>query len=341
MNAIWNLSVLERPPYTTWQISLLDAKRNGIDINRFKAALTTATNDLKSMSDLHLNAAVLSRLIYRMKSKFRNDKGLKYMAKLNKALLNYYNMSLEKEYTTLQSDLRLEDKSYVLPSKQNVEYMLVRTLGFAKLMTRVEEISRYTSHFLKARIKLGHAWTVALIAYATTSRIWFHVRNAIRKCCKWYNELYQCAEQFQYVGTKLWLPTDQSLPHDLKSWLCLDWLDADITDGGKLQIWQKIFEKPLTEVYKETETNFIVSDEEIDASELIQKEIASTNNILEDKPTSNTDITDIGEVIDRKTLKINLASDSPKTMKRKAMDTSNRNNLKEPKRKKRKRNKRK
>lgn len=144
-----------------------------MNVNRLKAVLTVAIQDLESTGDLHLNATMLSRLIYRMKSKFRNDKGLKCMMKLNKALLNYYNMSLKKEYTTLRSDLRLEDGVYVLPSRQNLEYVLVRTQGFGKLLTRIEEISKYTSHFLKARIKLGHAWSIALIAYATTSRIWY------------------------------------------------------------------------------------------------------------------------------------------------------------------------
>lgn len=151
----------------------------GVDINQFKALLTTAIHDLESMSDLHVNAAVLSRLIYRMKSKFRNDKGLRYMIKLNKALLNYHNMSLKKEYTTLRFNLRMEDGMYVLPSRQRLEYVLAKTQGFGKLVARIEEISKCTSHLLKARINVGHAWNVALIAYATTSRIWY----CLSKCC--------------------------------------------------------------------------------------------------------------------------------------------------------------
>jgi len=50
----------------------------------------------------------------------------------------------------------------------------------------------------------------------------------IGKCCKWYDELYQCAQQFEYVGVKPWLPKDQNLPQNLKSWLCMDWLDTDM-----------------------------------------------------------------------------------------------------------------
>lgn len=138
-----------------------------------KFVLNTAINDLESMDILHGEAAVLSRLIYRMKNKFRNDKGLRSMVALNKALINYYNMSLLKEYKDLQSIIEMEDGVYILPSKQMLEYVLVRTQGFAKLMTKVESIARYTAHFLKARINLGHAWSIAIIAYATVSRIWY------------------------------------------------------------------------------------------------------------------------------------------------------------------------
>jgi len=145
----------------------------GVDVTQFKTVLGTAIHDLESMNDLHINAAFLSRLIYRMKSKFRNDKGLRYMIKLNKALLNYYNMSLKNDYTTLRSHLEMVDGMYVLPSRQSLEYVLARTQGFGKLMTRIEEISKYASHFLKSRMKLGHAWNVALMAYATTTRIWY------------------------------------------------------------------------------------------------------------------------------------------------------------------------
>ncbi|XP_077259860.1 uncharacterized protein LOC143896137 [Temnothorax americanus] len=335
MNAIWNRSVLERPPYATWQIGPLDAKKKGVDVTRFEAALTTAVHDLESMSDLHVNAAVLSRLIYRMKSKFRNDKGLKYMIKLNKALLNYYNMSLTKEYVTLRSDFQTDDGRYVLPSRQILEYVLVRTQGFGKLMARMEEISRHASHFLRARIKLGHAWSVALVAYATTSRIWFHVRSTIKKCCKWYDELYRCAEQFQYVGAKPWLPTDQSLPRNLKSWLCLDWLDTDTTSKRKSQTWQRIFGEPAIEC-NDTETTFVIPDEETGGSRLTEVGVASTNNELEDKPVSNNDV---GEVIDREAFERSLPSnDRSITTKRKHTDTNERGSLKEPKRKRKKKN---
>lgn len=130
---------------------------------------------MKSQELLHKEAAILSRLIYRMKSKFRNDKGVKSMSKLNRAMLNYLSLSLEKEYANLRSYVEIDNKNIKLPTKQMVEYVLVRTQGFAKLMARIEETSKHAAHFLKCRMSIGHAWGVATIAYSIVSRIWYVV----------------------------------------------------------------------------------------------------------------------------------------------------------------------
>lgn len=146
-----------------------------IDVKTFFITIDKIIKDLNSMDNLHMEAALLSRLIYRMKTKFRNDKGLKHMEKMNKALINYLNMTLGKEYTNLKCCTEKEDKVICLPSRQMLEYVLVRTQGFAKLMVRVEEVARYSAHFFKTRITLGHAWTISLIAYAVVSRIWYDI----------------------------------------------------------------------------------------------------------------------------------------------------------------------
>lgn len=345
MNAIWNLSILERPPHLTWQIRPLDARAKGVDVSQFKKVLGTALQDLGSMNDLHLNAAVLSRMIYRMKCKFRGDKGLWYMMKLNRALLNYLNMDLKKEFSILRSHLRMEDGKYVLPSRQSLEYVLARTQGFGKLMTRIEEMSKYASHFLQARIKIGHLWTVAIMALGATSRIWFHVRNTIKKCCTWYNDLYKCAQQFEYVGTRSWLPSNQNLPSNLKSWLDLDWLDTDMLYDHNSQTWQRLFVECQTEVYDDTKVTFVIPDAEIDSLmpneeiidlSLTEDEIASNNNVSKDKSVSSIDI-DIGEIVDREEFQRSHPTKGKSiTAKRKHVYTDERGNLKRNQRKRRK-----
>ncbi|XP_029178278.1 uncharacterized protein LOC114946050 [Nylanderia fulva] len=314
MNMYWNMLYLERPPYATWSIKSLSAKEADINVDLCKYVLNTTIKDLESMDILHAEATALSRLIYRMKNKFRSDKGLRCMVALNKALINYYNMSLLKEYKDLQSVIEIEDEIHILPSKQMLEYVLVRTQGFAKLMAKVEDIARHSAHFLKARINLGHAWNIALIAYATVSRIWFCSKLILQKSCGWYNNLYSCSKNFEYVGLP-WIPKSQSLPSNLRLWLSLDWLNAEtnMSDSTK----QHTFEQFMPEV--SDNTNFNTSESRLQAN-------ASTHNVLLDVESDSDDTNDIGEVIARETFGrslLNVQSNTPLPRKRKHMHTTN------------------
>ncbi|KYN22517.1 PREDICTED: uncharacterized protein LOC108759061 [Trachymyrmex cornetzi] len=322
MMAFWNQVTLERPPYTIWQVKPPDAKRTGVDVSRFKKTLSAVIHDFESMDDLHRNVAVLNRLIYRMKNKFRNDKGFMSMVRLGKALDNCYRMCLKNDYVTLKSLIQMRDRMYSLPSRQNLEYVLARTQGFGKLMTRIESISWIASHYFISRIKLGHAWNVALVALATVCRIWFHTRDILSKCCFWYDELYRFTPQFQYVGAKPWLPNDQSLPHNLKSWLCVDWEDRDLSHNSS--IGQQLIKKIMSEEYDNItneKINTLMLNEEIDDSEiddsdtdnsrLTQNIEVTSNNNVKNKFLSNNDTEDIGEVINRETFVSNSSSSLP------------------------------
>lgn len=94
------------------------------------------------------------------------------MEKVNRALLNYLKLSIERDYEYLKENTDASEENSTLPSRQMVEYVLIRTQGFAKLMCRLECVARTAAHFLKSRINLGQAWTVSAIAYSVVSRIW-------------------------------------------------------------------------------------------------------------------------------------------------------------------------
>ncbi|KYQ59898.1 hypothetical protein ALC60_01056 [Trachymyrmex zeteki] len=335
MMALWNQATLDRPPYIMWQVKPPEAKRTGVDVSRFKKTLSTVIHDLESMDDLHRNIAVLNRLIYRMKTKFRNDKGFMSMVKLGKALDNYYRMRLKNDYVTLKSLIQMRDGMFNLPSRQNLEYVLARTQGFGKLMTRIESMSRISSHHFMSRMRLGQLWHVALVALATICRIWFHTRDILLKCCFWYDELYRYTPQFQYVGAKPWLPNDQSLPHNLKSWLCVDWEDKDLAHNSSTgkQLIREIMSEEYDNITNEKidtlmldEDDSEVDDSEADDSRLTQNIKVTLNNNIKDKSLSNNDMEDIGEVIDRETFVSSsrsnlLSNDESTSIKRKYMNT--------------------
>lgn len=143
-----------------------------LDPRKFTETIDKILSDFKTFEVLHTEAALLSRLIYRMKSKFRSDKGLKHMEKVNRALLNYLNMSMEREYGLLKEYTEINNGIVSLPPRQTLEYVLVKTQGFAKLMCRIESTAVTAGNFLKSRLHIGQSWSIAIIAYAVISRIW-------------------------------------------------------------------------------------------------------------------------------------------------------------------------
>jgi hypothetical protein len=53
-----------------------------VDADEFTSVCSDAISVLNNQEALHVEAAALSRLLYRMKSKLRCDKGFKFMAKV-------------------------------------------------------------------------------------------------------------------------------------------------------------------------------------------------------------------------------------------------------------------
>ncbi|XP_043490930.1 uncharacterized protein LOC122516824 [Polistes fuscatus] len=307
MEAIWNKIYIEHPPIITWRI---EAQK--FDIKGLNVILQRIIKDLEAQNDLHKEAAILSRIIYRMKCKFRNDKGFKNMEKVNRALLNYLNLALEKEYKNFKSNIELNGRFVILPSKQMLEYILVRTQGFAKLLARVEEVTKNAGIFLRSRIVLGHAWTITLVAYAVISRIWVLSRNLVKRSCIWYNSLHRFLNTFKTVGLP-WLSKNDTLPVDLKSWLALPWLDENESSILEENILKdKMFK--LIEFQDDNlneDLNFNLTDKlmKLETTELTTD---VSENIFKSNVSKNvTELSihmsdDLGEIVDRSSCAINF-----------------------------------
>ncbi|XP_063975920.1 uncharacterized protein LOC135161874 isoform X2 [Diachasmimorpha longicaudata] len=235
MKPLWNHLHLDRPPTAIWR-----PKSGDFEILSFTSTISKILQDISSQGQLNTEAAILSRLIYRMKSKFRSDKGLKNMEKLNSALLNYLKLSIERDYEYLKANTALNENNATLPSRQMAEYVLVRTQGFAKLMCRIESVAKTAADFLKTRVNLGQAWTVSAIAYSVISRIWLLSRYLLKKSCNWYNDLYSFMKQLRPVGVD-WMPHEQTLPSNLRAWIAVPWVNQQIQCPTESQVSNSIF----------------------------------------------------------------------------------------------------
>ncbi|XP_011303906.1 uncharacterized protein [Fopius arisanus] len=216
---LWNCLKLDRPPTSIWH-----PMPENFATSLFISTVNSAVEDISYQDQLSTEAVVLTRLVYRMKSKFRADKGLKNIEKVNRALLNYLKLSVKEDYEYLKANIESNEESITLPSRQMLDYVLIKTESFAKLMHRIESVARLAAHFLTNRIHLGQAWTVSVIALSVISRIWMLSSYLLRRSCEWYNNLYTLREKVRPMGVE-WMPREQTLPSDLKSWIGVSRID--------------------------------------------------------------------------------------------------------------------
>ncbi|KAG8225964.1 hypothetical protein J437_LFUL006193 [Ladona fulva] len=227
----WNSLELSPPPNR----SILTENK---DITELKRVCTNFKNILDNQKNLHVEAALLSRIIYRFKTKLRRDKGLQTMEKVNRCLLHYLKLNLASIYSNFTSCIRASVDGYktneiYAPTKQMLEYLLMRTQGFAKLMGRVVQVSEMAGKYLMDRINIGHSWNLALVSISIVARIWSLSKYLVLAACEHYNKLLPFLKVLSYTGIP-WFSEDINFPGDLKDWLNLEWLSKSSDDTGNL-----------------------------------------------------------------------------------------------------------
>ncbi|KAK0078992.1 hypothetical protein PV326_009024 [Microctonus aethiopoides] len=302
MELLWNKLDLNRPSTSSWTTS-----SDKFDVKHFNQSINKIHNDLQSQELFHKEATILSRLIYRMKTKFRHDKGLKNMEKVNRALCNYFHLSLDKEYNNLKDSVIIDNSNVViLPTRQMLQYVLVKTQGFAKLMCRIQDTAFCAGEFFRARVIMGQAWTFSMIAWSTVARIWMLSRNLVKKCCIWYNNMYPFLMKLEMIGVN-WLPLDYSLPSDLRDWLSLSWINEQTECSLAVE---KLSNNSMFSLIK-------TQDELADVDE--ESAIGNENELNEQKSVPKNEVKiipvtthDVGVPISRESFNFNLEMEKKK-----------------------------
>ncbi|XP_013176442.1 PREDICTED: uncharacterized protein C3orf17 isoform X1 [Papilio xuthus] len=208
----WNNRNLLPPPVQT---CYCDEK---IDTRYLKQACTNAVNILSKQSPLHNESALLSRFIYKYDKKFRNDIGYRIFKKINTTLRRYLMLNVMKDIENFASVLPIETDEY-LPTRQMLQYVLVRLVSFSKLMLRISVCCKQAAIFYLDRVKRGESHWMSLMPYALLSRIWSLSNVLLQHSCSWYAQMYPFLENLQLKGLPF-LPDGYELPVNL-----LDWLD--------------------------------------------------------------------------------------------------------------------
>ena len=187
--------------------------------------LRFVNSQMKPVTDtLTVEEKLLSTLLYKNHHRFRNDKGfkdLKIVLKfLNKFLIDCKLQILYKDLYDLFPLLidvleRSQEKLY-LPSRQTLEFYLVRTHGSFNLLVKLIKLCHNAGDLCFKRLHLGHFWNVALNHLGTISRIWTILKSVIILLAKTYSSLKALLHLDILTPTSVpWLDSNYNFPNDL------------------------------------------------------------------------------------------------------------------------------
>ncbi|CAH2108135.1 unnamed protein product [Euphydryas editha] len=225
----WNNKSLLPPPINTTPFK-------NFDIKKLRSVCNAVIHVLSKQSPLHKESAIFSRFLYKFDKKFRNDIGYRYFKKVNSTLRKYLRLTLIKDVQNFINVLPDNTETILhIPTKQMLEYVLLRIMAFSKLMLRITTGSKQAAVFYLDRIKRGESHWMCLMPYALLSRVWSMAFVLLQHSCNWYNQLYPVLSQLEYKGLKF-LPENYVLPPNLE-----DWIDMkNLSNVGRFEWSQKL-----------------------------------------------------------------------------------------------------
>ncbi|KAK9880098.1 hypothetical protein WA026_008613 [Henosepilachna vigintioctopunctata] len=216
---LWNNRILKAPPTYTCQ-----ATKDEVDINHLEAILQEGAKFYKEQYLLNLESALLARIIYRMKRKFRNSKDFRTLEKVKKDLMKFVQIDISKKLEFLLSLMpkNIFEVEVFLPTKNMLDFILIRLQGVGKILCQVVQMCKLTAWYYERRLHLGHFWRLALVAIGLMSRIHILSLNIIKFTCLLYTRLLPFSHKLKNSGRE-WLPKEYIFPKDLKAWLNIEW----------------------------------------------------------------------------------------------------------------------
>lgn len=164
-----------------------------------------------------------------MKLKFRMHKDFKYMEKVSKCLEIFFKMNLSNHINYfLQLIPGPAKKITYLPTRDMLDYILVRLQGLSKLLVRIVETSKIAADLLQQKLHTGNFWMITLLSFSMVSRVYVIARYMAKFTCNIYDKIIPFRNKLHNTSSNNFLPQDYILPKDLRHWLNVDWIDEEV-----------------------------------------------------------------------------------------------------------------
>ncbi|XP_013398395.1 uncharacterized protein LOC106164899 [Lingula anatina] len=212
----WNKTNLKPPP-----TCCIAYKKEEIpsDFDKLLDLLETALTHLSDQDALGSEIFLLGRVNYKMNCQFRYERTLQRMKQVDKCLSHFLKLNLHGCLDNVaQSFPRLEDfQSDILhvPSRQMLEYLLVRLQGAAHLMAQTLIYCQQLELNILQHLRSGFFIPNNVFFTGLVSRIWILCRSLLHHLVKWYGDLRSWVSKLKGTTTE-WLPVGVSLPDNLE-----------------------------------------------------------------------------------------------------------------------------
>lgn len=275
MDIHWNTLVIPQPPQTT----IIIPPNTGVNINAFVASINSLDSLLKRIN-LDFAGALCSRLIYKIKTKFRTTKWMNLMEKINQSMLKLLQMKFSPALRKISESTLSHDSQ--LPSRSMLEWFLIKMQGFARLLVRLVITSHRAGEMFRQCLSIGHNWQIIVTLMSLASQIWTNCQLLLHETFKCYKVTHKTILG-SVLNQKPW--SSAGLPKDLGIWISeeLATLGCDVADIFKISL-------PELRVWPEPETSNIKDD--VSDEETVPTDVTSFEEGFED----------FGEIISRDVL---------------------------------------
>lgn len=166
-------------------------------------------------------AAFLSRIICINGAQFRRMELLRRMKQTNQALLRLKNLQILQNVEDFTAYLPSEFEEFQkihLPTRQYLEYILVKLQGIARLLCRVIDCGRKTGRHCLQLLSIGNFFAKNSIFLSVLGQVVAAAKERLDTIIHSFDKLLTLREKLK-AGKLPWLPENYVYPLDLKWWL--------------------------------------------------------------------------------------------------------------------------
>ncbi|KXJ76112.1 hypothetical protein RP20_CCG010322 [Aedes albopictus] len=216
---LWNRRDLVPPVVNTFSCKTKNCKE---EIRIFIGAVADAEHYFESQTSFEQAAAYVSRFCVRWGNRFYNMHGFRLLKRLNQSLLRYRAVNIGRILANLRSllpDGNYLEKTVQLPTRANLDYLLVRLQGLAKLFCRIVALSKDAARFYVRFMSTGYFFNVCSLFLCLLAEVWYKSREMCRKLVLIYNQLHTFRTLLQNTAEEWPSGIECFYPEDLGTWL--------------------------------------------------------------------------------------------------------------------------